>query len=147
MRHKCGMRGEITFTTKKTNKIIRRKTIRNLIVANGGIHVAARMAGVTLPLDSIAIGSGTTPATTADTTVETQVAVDNDVFGPVTGSGTEANTIIITATISAYTWTGFYTEAALSADGVLFSRAVFPAEEIEEGSYVEIIWKIIFTGA
>jgi len=137
---------EIVLTDKDGN-IKDRRSVRNLLVKNGGIYIASKITGNAISaLDAMGIGSGSTAPTNADTALETQLANNTFLSGPTQGSGADTNTFSVVASFAAGEGTGTIEEAGLFYGGVLFSRTVFTALVKDAADALTLTWTVTFIG-
>lgn len=131
------LRGDVSI--KLNDEIVLEK--KNLIVQVGKNYLAnAITANTTSPFTYMAVGTGTTPATTSDTTLTTELA--RLAF---TSQSVTTNVVTLVTTYAAGTGTGAITEAGIfnaSSGGTLLSHVVFSA--INKGSVdsLTITWTI-----
>lgn len=141
--------GEVSFYLKKqdSRKLILRQ--ENLVVALGEAYCATRLSSNSAGfINSIAAGTGTTPAVPADTALESQTIIDINPFGPVQGTATDANKITVTGNLSGDDWAGTITEAGLFSNTILFSRVILSVPvTLSLGEILEVVWTISFQGA
>jgi len=114
----------------------------NLIVQVGKNYLAgAVINSATTPFVAMAIGTGTTAATTADTTLQTEIA-----RGAFTTSSVTTNVVSLSNTFAAGTGTGAITEAGIfsnsSTGGTMLSHVVFSAVNKAALDTLTINWTI-----
>ena len=115
---------------------------KNLIVQVGKNYLAgAVINSVSTPFVAMAIGTGTTAATTADTALQTEVA-----RGAFTSSSVSTNVVSLSNTFAAGTGTGAITEAGIfsnaSTGGTMLSHVVFSAVNKGALDTLTINWTI-----
>ena len=115
---------------------------KNLIVQVGKNYLAgAVINSVSTPFVAMAIGTGTTAATTADTALQTEVA-----RGAFTSSSVSTNVVSLSNTFAAGTGTGAITEAGIfnnsSTGGIMLSHVVFSAVNKGALDTLTINWTI-----
>jgi hypothetical protein len=126
------------------------KVIGNLVTNAGFAGSAGRLNGSGAPaaFTYIAVGTGTTAASTADTTLQTETATSglsraNSTVSLVTTSVTNdtaqlTNTFTVTGTV-AVTESGVLNA---SSSGTLLCRQVFSAINVVNGDSLAITWKV-----
>lgn len=124
------LNGEVAFEKK------------NLIVQVGKNFLASAVINSsTSPFVAMAIGTGTTAASTGDTTLETEVA-----RAAFTSSSVTTNVVSLTNTYAAGTGTGAITEAGIfnnaSSGGTMLSHVVFSAVNKGTLDTLTINWTI-----
>lgn len=133
----------------KFGKIKDRRLISNTITYAGLAEVAGLLNGATSgPFDYIAVGTGTTGASTSDTTLETEItdsglARAQGTASRITTAQTN-DTAQVTKTFSV-TGTKAVTEAGLldaASSGVLLARQTFSAINVVSGDSLQMTWKI-----
>ena len=124
------LNGEVAFEKK------------NLIVQVGKNFLASAVINSsTSPFGAMAIGTGTTAASTSDTTLQTEVA-----RAAFTSSSVTTNVVSLTNTYAAGTGTGAITEAGIfnnaSSGGTMLSHVVFSAVNKGTLDTLTINWTI-----
>ena len=129
------------------------KRIRNLVTYAGYAGAAGRLMGSGTPaaFTYIAVGTGTTSASTADTALQTEIASNglsraSGTVSLVTTSQTN-DTAEVTNTFSV-TGTEAVTESGVlnaSSSGTLLCRQVFSAINVASGDSLAITWKVQIT--
>ena len=124
------LNGEVAFEKK------------NLIVQVGKNFLASAVINSsTSPFVAMAIGTGTTAASTSDTTLQTEVA-----RAAFTSSSVTTNVVSLTNTYAAGTGTGAITEAGIfnnaSSGGTMLSHVVFSAVNKGTLDTLTINWTI-----
>ena len=122
------------------NEVVLEK--KNLIVQTGKNFLAsAVISSSTSPFNAMAIGTGTTAASTADTALQTETA--RAAFGT---SSVTTNVVSLSNTYAAGTGTGAVTEAGLfnnsTSGGTMLSRVVFSAINKGASDTLTINWTI-----
>ena len=147
--HKTTAYGRVTFTlTDEMGKIVTEKTLSNIVVANGEVYIANRVASATItPLSSIAIGDGTIAPTTSDNALTHELGREAFISGPTQGSGSEANTVSMTASFPAGVSTGTITEAGLFYGSSMFSKILFSPITKGATQALSVTWKLVFVDA
>ena len=115
---------------------------KNLIVQVGKNFLAsAVLSNSTSPFTAIAIGTGTTAASTADTTLQTEIA-----RAAFTTSSVSTNVVSLSNTYAAGTGTGAITEAGIfnnsTSGGTMLSHVVFSAINKGAADTLTINWTI-----
>lgn len=122
------------------NEVVLEK--KNLIVQTGKNFLAsAVISNSTSPFNAMAIGTGTTAASTADTALQTETA-----RAAFTTSSVTTNVVSLSNTYAAGTGTGAVTEAGLfnnsTSGGTMLSRVVFSAINKGASDTLTINWTI-----
>ena len=122
------------------NKVVLEKN--NLIVQVGKNFLASAVINSSAsPFVGMAIGTGTTAASTSDTTLETEVA-----RAAFTSSSVSTNVVSLSNTYAAGTGTGAITEAGIfnnaSSGGTMLSHVVFSAINKGSSDTLTINWTI-----
>lgn len=122
------------------NKVVLEKN--NLIVQVGKNFLASAVINSSAsPFVGMAIGTGTTAASTSDTTLQTEVA-----RAAFTSSSVSTNVVSLSNTYAAGTGTGAITEAGIfnnaSSGGTMLSHVVFSAINKGSSDTLTINWTI-----
>lgn len=122
------------------NEVVLEK--KNLIVQAGKNFLASAIINnSTSPFVAMAIGTGTTAASTADTALETEVA-----RAAFSTSSVSTNVVSLSNTYAAGTGTGAITEAGIfnnaSSGGTMLSHVVFSAVNKGSSDTLTINWTI-----
>jgi len=144
--------GRVYMDHIRNGKVIGTRDITNTIT-NAGLAAVADLIlldnpGSTLGFDHIAIGTGTTGATSGDTTLEAEISTGGG--SRVAGTGTRVTTaetndtaqLEVTYTFSssfAVTETGMFNAAS---SGVMLARTTFSAVNVVSSDQLTIRWKI-----
>lgn len=129
-------------------KIVKEKTISNLITTAGKAGVAARINGYGTPAayNYLAVGTGTTAAVIGDTTLESELTDTGLARAQATASVLTTDTTNDTARLS-YTWTASGTKAVTeagvfnaSSSGTLLARQVFSAINMAANYTLTLTW-------
>jgi len=123
--------------------------ISNLVTYAGYAGASSRIngAGSEEAFTYIAIGTGTTAASTADTILETEITTDGGERASATCSRvTTAQTNDTAQDVVTFTFTGSFavTESGVlnaSSSGVLLARQVFSAINVASGDSLQVTWK------
>lgn len=121
------------------------ENIKNLVVTSGKNFIASRMQGTTLAVMSyMAVGTGTTAATTADTALQSELTrVGTPNFTATAGSS--PNIVAYSGTFGPGVGTGAITEAGILnalTTGTLLARTVFPVINKGANDTLVIAWNI-----
>jgi len=138
MNEVINMVGEIEVLLN--NEVVLEK--KNLIVQVGKNFLASAVINnSTSPFVGMAIGTGTTAASTSDTTLETEVA-----RAAFSSSSVSTNVVSLSNTYAAGTGTGAITEAGIfnnsTSGGIMLSHVVFSAVNKGSGDTLTINWTI-----
>jgi hypothetical protein len=122
------------------NEVVLQK--KNLIVQVGKNFLAsAVISSSTSPFTAIAIGTGTTAASTSDTTLQTELT-----RAAFTTSSVSTNVVSLSNTYAAGTGTGAITEAGIfnnsTSGGTMLSHVVFSAINKGSADTLTINWTI-----
>ncbi len=135
--------GKLTITKTDKDGNTTTTEVPNLVVATGKTVIAARLAGNTAAvMATMGIGTGTSPATTADTTLGSQVWLNNLA---VAGGTPSANTVVYSATFnpSQPATSQAITEAAVfNSSNVMLCRTVFPVINKQTTDTITISWTV-----
>ena len=137
------IKGWLIIQQIKDNKIIKEDTFDNLVVNSGLSYVAGLMGGFqSAPFKYIAIGLGDTPATETDTSLDNEyVRSEADNIELVTTEA-ENDTLQLTKTWAFTSRKAICEAGVFNEEGVMLSRRVFSACNIENGINLRIIWRI-----
>jgi len=117
------------------------RELNNLIVQVGKNYLAGGVIGsLAQPFIQMALGTGTTAATTSDTALQTQLA--RQAF---TTASMAANVATVSTTFDAGAATGSLTEAGIfnaATAGVMLSRVVFSVVNKAATDVLTITWSI-----
>jgi hypothetical protein len=122
------------------NEVVLEK--KNLIVQAGKNFLASAVIGSsTSPFNAIAIGTGTTAASTSDTALQTELT-----RAAFTTSSVSTNVVTLSNTYAAGTGTGAVTEAGIfnnsTSGGTMLSHVVFSAVNKGASDTLTINWTI-----
>lgn len=124
------------------------ETVHNLVVTVGRQHIADQMADQgDAAMSHMAIGTGTTPADTADIALQTEID-RNTLSSKTQGSSTDAHKITYTADWAAGDGTGAITEAGIfnsASAGVMLCRSVFAVKNKAAGDTLTLTWILTFS--
>jgi hypothetical protein len=120
MKDQINLVGEVQIL--KNGEVVLEK--KNLIVQAGKNFLASAVINSSTPFVGMAIGTGTTPASTSDTTLETEIA-----RAAFTSSSVSTNVVSLSNTYAAGTGTGSISEAGIftnaTSGGTMLSHVVF----------------------
>lgn len=115
----------------------------NLVVSTGKNHIADQLSDKSeAPMSHMAIGTGTTAATTTDTALQTEID-RNALTSKTQGTGADANKVTYVCTWAAGDGTGAISEAAIfnsASAGQMLCRSVFPVKNKESGESMTMTW-------
>lgn len=115
----------------------------NLVVTTGKNHIADQLSDKgEAPMSHMAIGTGTTAATTTDTALQAEID-RNALTSKTQGTGTDANKVTYICTWAAGDGTGAITEAGIfnsASAGQMLCRSVFPVKNKESGESMTMTW-------
>jgi hypothetical protein len=143
------LEGRITIEVVHADGSRETREMLNTTTKAGFAAVAGLINGVvTNFFEHIAVGTGTTPATSDDTALETEVAASG--LSRAAGSTSRVTTtvandtaqIVVAYTVSgsvAVTETGLFDSAAA---GVMLARRVFAAVNVVSGDTLTVTWKV-----
>lgn len=117
-----------------------RREIKNLVVATGKTHIAARMVGTPTAMSHMAIGSGSAAANTSDTTLS--ASLGRVALTSATSSGA---VVTYVASFPPGTGTGAVVEAGVFNDasaGTMLCRTVFAVVNKGADDAMSITWAI-----
>ena len=145
IKDKIGLKGRCHVQLfDKDGKLKDESIVMNTVTKVGDAHVADQLSGTPGedPMSHMAIGTGTTAATSDDTTLETELD-RNALTSSNQGSGGDDNDVIYIGDWAAGDGTGAITEAGVlnaAANGTLLCHAVFAVKNKGASDTLKITW-------
>jgi len=145
IKDKMGLKGTCHVQLfDKDGKLKDEEIVQNVVTKVGDAHVADRLSGTPgeNPMSHMAIGTGTTAATSDDTTLETELD-RNALTSKNQGAGADDNDVIYIGDWAAGDGTGAITEAGIfnaAAAGTMLCRSVFAVKNKGAADTLKITW-------
>ena len=146
---KVGLKGQLTLIHTRDGRVLRKTTLRNLIVSAGKAEVAGLINEQTSGgFTYLAIGTGTTSPAAGDTTLEAEITTGGGARAAATCSRITTTVTNDTAQM-VHQWTFSATFAVTesgvfdaASSGVLLARQTFSAINVVSGDKLEVTWKV-----
>jgi hypothetical protein len=143
MKDQVGIKGELVIQLIRDGKVVDERKVKNTITTAGVNLVATLVSGSGTAFSHMAIGTGTTSATTSDTTLETEAGRVT-----LTSKAVTSGTIAYVGDFPAGTGTGSITEAGIlnaSSLGTMLNRTTFSAVNKTASDALKITWNVTFS--
>lgn len=130
------VKGVVNLKKISGGEVVQDITVSNLVVDSGKSWIASMVAGGTVTLRSMSLGTGTAAAASSDTALVSSIAGAEET--PTVA--TSANAITFTSNFTGVT--AAVTEAGITNDTILLCRTVFAAINLTADDTLSITWTI-----